>query len=217
MNEFEIIAEPRTGKGSAEARRLRRLGRVPAVVYGGKDEPQSVSLHANDLSKQLHKEAFYSHILTLKIDGKRTQVVLKDMQRHPVGQHVTHVDLLRVSKGQALTMNVPVHFTGEDDAPGRKAGGLFTHHMTELEISCVPADLPESIDVDVGTMEIGDTIQLRDIVLPTGVTLVTHSEDLLDSPVVSVHHAQKLDVEPTEEGEEAAEGEDEGESPRDGD
>ena len=199
MNQFEIIAEPRPGKGSADARRVRRAGRVPAVVYGGKGEPEAVTVSLNELGKQLEHEAFFSHILTLKVGRKSAQVVLKDLQRHPVTARVTHLDLLRVSKDQALTMHIPVHFLNEERAPGRKAGGLFTHHMTEMEITCLPADLPEFIGVDVGAMDVGDVIHLRDLTMPKGVELIAHTEDALDAAVVSVHHAQKLDVEPSAE------------------
>ena len=206
MNQFEIVAEPRSGQGRTEARRLRREGRVPAVVYGGKSEPESLSVVYKDLAKQLENEAFFSHILTLKVGGKSTQVVLKALQRHPVSAFVTHLDLLRVSQSQALQMHVPVHFLNEDTSPGKKAGGIFTHHMTELEISCLPKDLPEYIAVDVGTLDIGDVVHLEQVVLPEGVEIVTHGQEIMDSPVVSVHHAQKMDEEPVEgEGEEEVE------------
>lgn len=203
MNQFEIIAEPRQGKGSAESRRLRSTGRVPGIIYGGKEEPESITVDLKDLARQLENEAFFSHILIVSVAGKSTQVVLKDLQRHPVKSRVTHLDLLRVSRDQKLVMNVPVHFLNEESSPGHEAAGLFTHHMTELEVSCLPSDLPESIDLDVGHLDIGDVIHLNEVKLPSGVELVTHSEDMLESPVVSVHHAQKLDVEPTEEEEEA--------------
>lgn len=204
MNQFEIVAEPRPGTGRTEARRLRRTGHVPAVVYGGKGESESLSVQLKDLTKQLEYEAFFSHILTLNVGGRSEQVVLKALQRHPVSARVTHVDLLRVSQGQALHMHVPLHFSNEQKSPGRKAGGIFTHHMIELEISCLPKDLPEFIEVDVGTMDIGDVLHLEQVALPDGVEVVTHGQELMDSPVVSVHHAQKMDVEPEDE-EEAAE------------
>lgn len=205
MNQFEIIAEPRQEAGSANVRRLRRTGQVPGVIYGAPGEPESVSINLKDLHKQLENEAFFSHILTVKVGAKSSQVVLKDLQRHPVNARVIHVDLLRVSKGHALTMNVPVHFIDEETAPGKKAGGLFTHHMTELTITCLPADLPESLSVEVGGMEIGDIVHLSEVQLPAGVELTGYGEDALDAAVVSLHHAQKLDVEPEEEGEEGAE------------
>ena len=205
MNQFEIVAEPRSGSGSAEARRLRRTGRVPAVVYGGKDEPQSIHVSLKDLSKQLESEAFFSHILTLKVGGKSSQVVLKALQRHPVKFWVTHMDLQRVQQSQALTMHVPLHFLNEDTSPGHREGGIFSRHMTELEISCLPRDLPEYIEVDVGALAIGDVIHLEQVTLPAGVEIVTHGQEIMDSPVISVHHAQKMDVEPEEE--EGVEGE----------
>lgn len=203
MNQFEIIAESRPGNGSAVARRLRRQGRVPAVIYGGKSEPKSVSVQLKDLTRQLENEAFFSHILSVNVDGKAEQVVLKALQRHPVNARVIHMDLLRVSQSQALVMHVPLHFSNEETAPGKKAGGVINHHMIEVEISCLPKDLPEFIAIDVGALEIGDALHVRELVLPAGVTLVTHGMDLAESPVVSIQHAQKLDVEPTEEGEEA--------------
>jgi len=199
MNQFEIIAEPRQGIGRANVRRLRRSGLVPGVIYGGTDAPESVSMNLKDLTKQLEHEAFFSHILTVKVGAKSSQVVLKDLQRHPVSERVIHVDLLRVSQGHALTMNVPVHFLNEETAPGKKAGGLFTHHMSELSISCLPKDLPESINIEVGHMEIGDIVHLHEVTLPAGVELTGYGEDAQDAAVVSLHHAQKLDVEPEEE------------------
>ena len=214
MNQFEIIAESRQGTGRANVRRLRRTGLVPGVIYGGTDAPESVSVNLKDFTRQLEHEAFFSHILTVKVGGKSSQVVLKDLQRHPMNERVIHIDLLRVTQGQALTMNVPVHFLNEETAPGKKAGGLFTHHMSELSISCLPKDLPESINIEVGHMEIGDIVHLHEVTLPAGVELTGYGEDAQDAAVVSLHHAQKLDVEeePAEQeeegGEEAGEGSD---------
>jgi len=159
------------------------------------------------VSLVMENEAFFSHILTLTVGEKRTQVVLKALQRHPVSARVIHLDLLRVSQTQALVMHVPLHFDNEDKSPGRKAGGIFTHHMNELEISCLPKDLPEYIAVDVGHMDIGDVLHLEEVTLPEGVEIVTHGQEIMDSPVVSAHHAQKMDEEPLEGEEEIEPGE----------
>ena len=137
------------GKGAS--RRLRRLDKeVPAIIYGGKSAPQSISLSQNEFDKALANEAFYSHIITLDVDGKSEDVILKDLQRHPAKPVILHADFLRVSKTQKLQTKVPLHFINEDNCVGVKlGGGLLSHNMTELDISCLPANLPEYLEVDV--------------------------------------------------------------------
>ena len=198
MNQFEIVAEHRAGTGRTAARRLRQTGQIPGIIYGGKQAPESIAVSVRALTKQLENDAFFSHILTVKVDGRESQVVLKALQRHPVSARVIHLDLQRISQAEALHMHVPLHFLNEDTSPGKKAGGLFTHHMIEVEVSCLPKDLPEFIAVDVAALEMGGIVHLRELLLPEGVTLVTHGGDL-ETPVVSIQHAQKLDVEPGED------------------
>jgi len=210
MNEYELLAEPREGGGKGVARRLRREGMIPAVLYGAGKDTVTIKLNANDVHKRLENEAFFSHILDVKVGGNGTQAVLKALQRDPTTEQVIHMDLLRVSASQEITMHVPLHFTGEDDCPGRKAGGVANHLLVDLEISCLPKDLPEYIDVDMSNMDIGDSLHLSNLVMPEGVTLLALAQDTEhDQPVVSLQHSQKFEEEEEallEEGEEPEEG-----------
>ena len=201
-----IIAQSRSDSGKGASRRLRRTGLVPGIIYGTGSDPQSISVTHNDLAHQLENEAFYSSILSVEVDGKAQKVVLKDLQRHPARPFIMHLDLLRISSKETIKMSVPLHFMGEEEAPGVKEGGTASHHFTEVEISCLPANLPEYIDVDVSSMEIGDAIHLSQIKLPKGVELpvLALGEDH-DTAVVAILAAR---VEVEEEPEEvAAEGE----------
>jgi large subunit ribosomal protein L25 len=169
---FELNAESRNDMGKGASRRLRRTGKVPAILYGGDSGPQALSLGHNELLRRLEDEAFYSHILTIHIDGKAEQAVLRDLQRHPAKPVILHADLQRVKAGEKLRMHVPLHFIGADIAPGVKtAGGLFIHELNEVEIECLPKDLPEFVEVDVSTMNVSDHLHLSDLKLPAGVEL----------------------------------------------
>ncbi|MGB5733388.1 MAG: 50S ribosomal protein L25/general stress protein Ctc [Thiohalocapsa sp.] len=203
---FEVVAETRSDEGKGASRRLRRQGLVPGIVYGGHKEPQMITLSHSDLLRKLEEESFYSSLLDLKVGDVAAKVVLKDLQRHPAKPFILHVDFQRVSMEERLRMTVPLHFENEEIAKGVKAGGKVSHNVTELEISCLPKDLPEYIEVDVAEMEIGDIVHVSDLALPEGVEL-TSSIDV-DTPVVLIH-AGYSDAEPEEgeEGEEGAEGE----------
>ena len=169
---FELNAESRNDMGKGASRRLRRTGKVPAILYGGDSGPQALSLGHNELLRRLEDEAFYSHILTIHIDGKPEQAVLRDLQRHPAKPVILHADLQRVKAGEKLRMQVPLHFIGADIAPGVKtAGGLFIHELNEVEIECLPKDLPEFVEVDVSAMNVSDHLHLSDLKLPAGVEL----------------------------------------------
>ena len=150
-NEFLLNAEIRSDAGKGASRRLRRLqDRVPGILYGGEAEPQMISVELRELKKALENEAFYSHILTLKVDGKDVQAVLRDLQRHPAKGVPTHADFLRVDKTHKITMNVPLHFINEAGSIGvKKQGGEIQHNISEVEVSCLPQDLPEFIEVDM--------------------------------------------------------------------
>lgn len=167
--DFNLNAESRSDTGKGASRRLRRSGMVPGIIYGSDKEPEMISVKHNELVLHLDQEAFYSHILTVTVDGKAQKVVLKDLQRHPAKPFVTHLDLLRVRAGEKLKMSVPLHFENEETAPGVKGGGIASRHVTEVEISCLPKDLPEYISVDVGALEVGDSVHLSEIKLPEGV------------------------------------------------
>ncbi len=213
-NDFQLNAKARNDMGKGASRRLRRLANeVPAIIYGGKKDPQNISLTHNTLEHALDNEAFYSHIITLDVDGKTEDVILKDVQRHPAKPVILHVDFLRVSKTQKLHTKVPLHFINEDTCVGVKmSGGNISRSMTELDISCLPADLPEYIEVDVAEVDIGQILHISDIKLPKGVESVglSHGEEH-DLPIFTVNKPKAV-VEETDEVEAPeAEGESEGE------
>lgn len=199
MNDFTLNAELRSDLGKGASRRLRRLASlVPAVVYGGDKAPESISLLAKEVTKLLENEASYSHIIELTVAGKKQNVIIKALQRHPAKGHVMHADFIRVVAGQKLTAIVPVHFIGEE-APVKK-GGEVSHVTSELEVNCLPKDLPEFIEVDVSALEIGSIVHLSDVKAPKGVEFVAlaHGNDLA---IANVHAPR---IAPTED--EAEEG-----------
>lgn len=184
---FVVNAEARVDQGKGASRRLRRTGRLPAIVYGGKKPPQSISVDHNELWKSLKHESFYSKILTLNVGGESEQVVLKDLHRHPVREEVMHMDLQRILADVEIRIRVPLHFKGEDVAPGVKTGGgMFEHLANEVEVECLPANLPEFLEVDVSQMNVGDSIHLSQLALPAGVALVELKHDN-DGAVVAIH------------------------------
>ena len=189
MQSFELNAVSRQDKGKGASRRLRRDGQLPGVVYGSAKEAQAITLRHDDVIHQLENEAFYSHILTLNLDKKAEKVVLKDLQRHPYKPVIVHIDFQRISDTEKLTMRVPLHFINEDKCAGVKTGGgVISHIMTELEITCLPKDLPEYVEIDMLEVELGEAIHLGDIKLPEGVEIYTllRGGDPSQS-VVSVH------------------------------
>ena len=202
-NDFQLNATVRNDMGKGASRRLRRLAKVvPAIIYGGKNAPQNISLAQNELEHALQNEAFYSHIITLDVEGKTEDVILKDVQRHPAKPVVLHVDFLRVSKTQKLQTKVPLHFVNEEACVGVKlSGGNISHNMTELDISCLPGDLPEYIEVDVAEVEMGQILHISDITLPKGVESVglSHGEEH-DLPIFTVNKPKAATVD-TEDAE----------------
>ena len=173
MSEAIVLnAEARGDVGKGASRRLRHASKVPAVIYGGDVEPSSVVLMAKDVKKVLENEAFYSQIVTLKVDGADQQVILKDLQRHPASEEAMHMDFQRVSADQAVTTHVPLHFLNEEDCVGVKAGGAITHERVEVSIRCLPADLPEFIEVDMAGVDMGQIVHLSDLNVPANVALV---------------------------------------------
>jgi large subunit ribosomal protein L25 len=195
-NDFQLDAKARDDIGKGASRRLRRLSNeLPGIIYGGKNPPQKITLSHKELNKALQNEAFYSHIITLSVEGKNEEVILKDLQRHPAKPVILHADFLRISKTQKFTTKVPIHFINEDICVGVKVGGgNITRSMTELDILCLPADLPEYIEVDVAEVEIGHIVHISDINLPKGVESVAlnHGEER-DSPIFTVNQP-KLEV-----------------------
>jgi large subunit ribosomal protein L25 len=199
---FDINAQSRSDVGKGASRRLRLEGKVPAVLYGAGKDAISLTLDHDEIFHHLEHEAFYSHILSVKVDGKGEKAVLKDVQRHPSKPKIQHVDFQRVSETDKIHMHVPLHFIGEDVAPGVKAGGLISHLMTSIDIICLAKDLPEYIEVNVSGMETGDAIHLSHIKLPQGVEIPALAQGPdHDLPVISIH-APKGGA--AEEGEEAA-------------
>ncbi len=206
---FKLTAEVRSDKGKGASRRLRRAGKMPAILYGTDQEPTAIVLDHDGLVHHLEHEAFYSHVLTISVDGKDESAVLKDLQRHPAKNQLVHADFQRVSANEKIRMNVPLHFKGEDIAPGVKIGsGLVTHNMTEAEVLCLPKDLPEFLEADLSKLELGQSLHLSEITVPEGVELVElmHGADH-DLPVAQIQatRASVKGAGEEAEGEEAAE------------
>ena len=210
---IELRVNPRQKVGTGASRRLRRLhGQLPGIIYGGAAAPQPVTLDANDLHKAMQQEAFYSQILNVLVDGQAQKAVVRDLQRHPVNEKVLHVDFLRISADKPVQTHVPLHFVNEGKCIGvRSGGGALVRNLIDVEVSCLPADLPEFIQVDVADLEVGHSLHLSDLALPKGVVLValTHGEDR-EIPAVSVQpprggQAAEDEEDAAEGGEEAAE------------
>jgi large subunit ribosomal protein L25 len=168
-----IIAELREDVGKGASRRLRRQGKVPAVIYGGHRDPVTLSVEQGELLHAVENEAFFASILEIKVGKDRTQqAVVRDMHRHPFKPVIMHIDFMRVSAEEVLKISVPVHFAGEEESPAGKASGVvIQHQMTEVEIAALPKDIPEFLEVDLSEMEAGDAVMLSSIVLPEGVTI----------------------------------------------
>ncbi|GAC1038556.1 50S ribosomal protein L25/general stress protein Ctc [Pseudomonas sp. No.117] len=188
MVDFTLNAEVRSDLGKGASRRLRRnAGNVPAVIYGGDQAPTSITLVGKDLAKMLESEAAYSSVITLKVGGSNESVLVKALQRHPSKGYVLHADFLRVVAGQKLTAHVPLHFMNQESSVGvKQQGGEILHTINEVEVSCLPKDLPEFIEVDMAKVELDQIVHLSDLAVPAGVELVSlaHGSDL---PVASIH------------------------------
>ncbi|MFW8590043.1 50S ribosomal protein L25/general stress protein Ctc [Glaciecola sp. 2405UD65-10] len=170
---FNLDATIRTDLGKGASRRLRHEGKVPAILYGAGEEPVSITLEHNKVIQAQEFEAFYSHVLTINVEGKKVEALVKDMQRHAYKPKVTHIDFQRIVAGQALQTNVPLHFINEESADSIKIeGGHAEHHVNDIEISCLPKDLPEFIEVDLSNVALGQTLHISDITLPKGVESV---------------------------------------------
>jgi large subunit ribosomal protein L25 len=198
--DFSLDAESRSDLGKGASRRLRHTGRVPAILYGAGVDPENISLDHNKIRQELENEAFYSHILTINLAGKKQKVILRDLQRHPAKPVILHVDFLRVSDDQEINIHVPLHFIGEDVCHGVKTeGGQISHLITEVEISCLPKHIPEFIEIDLTEFHIGDSIHLTELTLPEGVVLtaLTHGEGY-DQLVANVHATKVAEEEPTD-------------------
>jgi len=186
--EFELNAELRTQLGKGESRRLRRAGKVPAIIYGGTTTPLPITVNQNELLRRLENEAFYSHVLNIRLGNHTERTILKDLHRHPAHPIILHLDLQRIDANHKIHIRVPLHFLNETNAPGVKiSGGRIAHLLTNIDVECLADNLPEHLDVDVGHLEIGQTLHLSDLQLPQGVSihgLVKGSKD--DRPVVTI-------------------------------
>ncbi|MGH8677647.1 MAG: 50S ribosomal protein L25/general stress protein Ctc [Burkholderiales bacterium] len=204
---MEVTASPRSVQGTGASRRLRQSGKVPAIVYGADKPAEVVELNHNALLLQLKQESFHASILTMTLDGKKERVLLRDVQMHPFKKQVLHVDFQRVSANQKIHIEVPLHFINAEIAPGVKlSGGIVNHVMNEVEISCLPDDLPEFIEVDLSGLELGHSVHLSDLKLPQGVESVQLVREE-DAVVATVQVPKAIEVEEPEAAAVPAEGE----------
>ena len=201
MADFELNAELRKDKGKGASRRLRRnADMIPAILYGAGKDPLSLTLAHKDIHKACQNEAFFSHIITINADGDSQQAIVKDLQRHPAKDRIMHADFLRIQMDQAITVEVPLHFLNEDSCLGvRQGGGNVSHNMTSIEISCLPGDLPEYIEVDIEALDLGDAIHISGLKLADGLSIPSLQQGAdHDHVVVSVNapkRAEELDEE----------------------
>jgi large subunit ribosomal protein L25 len=196
---FELNAEPRDDQGKGASRRLRHSGKVPAILYGGKGEARNLSLEQHKLMALIINEKFYSSIVQVNTGADKQTAIVKDVQMHPAKNAVLHVDLQRVDENEKIRLHLPIHFKGEAVAPGVKTqGGVVSHMMADVEVTCLPKDLPEFLELDLSAMNLNDTLFLGDIKLPPGVTVsaLAHGRN---PPVVSVHAPRAAEPEPTAE------------------
>ena len=216
-DDFDLIAEIREDQGKGASRRLRHQGMVPAIIYGAGRPPRALAFDHNRVIQQLDNESFYSSVLNIKVGEKSQAAILKDVQRHPSKAQIMHMDFQRIVEDEEIKMLVPIHFLGEDVAVGvKQGGGKVQHHMTEVEVVCLPRHLPEYLDLDVAELELDEMLKLSDIPLPEGVTIPALAQgEEADRAVVSIHVIKEVVIEEEVEGEEAAEVPVVGEEPAD--
>ena len=201
---FEFTAFPRTQEGRGASRRMRRAGKAPGIVYGGTVAPEPIELDHNALVHALKNEAFHSSILTMKLDGSSQRVLLRDVQMHPFRDEILHVDFQRVDENRKIHIKVPLHFTHAEDSPASKTtDAIISHVLTELDVSCLPKDLPQFIEVNLSTLAVGQSIHVSDLTLPAGVVAVARGPV---SPVVATAVIPRViaEVEEAPAAEEAA-------------
>jgi large subunit ribosomal protein L25 len=222
-DQFELQAEVREDLGKGASRRLRRLANlVPAIIYGGDQDPQPLTMVRKDLEKALENEAFFSHVLTIKVGSEPQKAILKDLQRHPARNDVVHADFMRVNENKPIKVHVPIHFINEAKSHGVKTqGGIVQHQETDIELQCLPRDIPEYIEVDMLNAEIGDIIHLSDITLPEGVTAVAlqlgEDHDLAIASIVAPRLASEAEEEEAAEADADIEAGDEDTGEEEGD
>ena len=202
--QIDLVADYREDTGKGSSRRLRHEGKVPAIVYGGGRPPRNITLNEASLLRQVQNESFFSSILTVKVGERAQPCILKDIQVHPAKRRILHIDLQRIVANEKIRMEIPLHFIGEDTCPGVKLkGGLISHLISEVEISCLPANLPEYIEVDLSAMDLDDIIHLSDIKVPADVELMELSQgEEHDQPVASCQMPRVVVEEDEDEGDE---------------
>ena len=213
-DKFDLIADYREDAGKGSSRRLRRQGKVPAIIYGAGRPPRSLSFDHNKVLHELANESFYSSVLNIKVGDKSQAAIVKDVQRHPAKQQIMHLDFQRIVEDEVIRMNVPIHLVGADIALGVKDGGGTVSQMrTEIEVVCLPKDLPEYLDIDISELELDGLMYLTDIPLPEGVEIPELAQEVEQAqPVVTIHIIKEIVIEEEEEleaveGEEGEEGE----------
>ena len=198
MSDFDLTAESRSDRGKGASRRLRReSGMVPGILYGAGKKPEAISIPHKDLFKACENEAFFSHILDISLEGKTQKAILKDLQRHPSKSLILHADFLRVEMDQVITVEVPLRFVNEESCVGvKQGGGNISRNMASLEVSCLPGDLPEYIEVDIESVGVGESIHMSELVLPStlAVPALQQGSDY-DQIVVSVNAPKRADEE----------------------
>src|SRR5579872_2435584 len=193
---FELDAEFRETQGKGASRRLRREGKVPAILYGGHLEARALTLSHQKLALMLENERFYSTILNLRVGAETQAAILKDVQRHPYKNAIVHIDFQRVEENEKIRISIPLHFTGAAVSPGVKTqGGIVSHMRTQVEVSCLPKDLPEFIEVDISGLSLNESVHLSQLKVPVGVTLTDLVKD--DAAVVAIHSPRAEEPEPT--------------------
>ncbi|MDG2171570.1 MAG: 50S ribosomal protein L25/general stress protein Ctc [Gammaproteobacteria bacterium] len=196
--EFIVNAEKRERKGTSYSRNIRREGLVPGIIYGAGKAEEIISLNKFEVAKNLENDAFYSQVLDISLEGKKQQVILRDIQRHPAKREILHMDFQRIKADEKINVTVPINFINEDIAPGVKIdGGVISHLISELEIVSLPANIPENITVDLKDLSIDKSIHLSELTLPEGVeiTLLQHGVEDSDMAVVVIHKARAEEVE----------------------
>ena len=197
---IELNAELRTDTGKGASRRLRHANKVPAILYGAGKDPENLTLEQKDVQYELQHEAFFTQVLELNIGGKKQDVLLRDLQHHPYKQDILHMDFQRVEAKKEMHVNVPLHFINEDIAPGVKTeGGAISHLMTEVEVVCLPKDIPEFIEVDISELHMGEIVHLSDLKMPAGVEVFALKQGEEHDTAVASIHARKVAEEPAAE------------------
>ena len=194
---MKIVAFERSVQGTGASRRLRNSGKTPGIIYGSKNKPEVIELDHNALFHALRKESFHSSILDLEVGGKSQKVLLRDYQMHPFKPLVLHIDFQRVSAAEKIHMRIPLHFTNAEESAAVKLGGaIISHIANDIEVTCLPADLPEFIEVNLSNIEVGHSIHAKDVALPKGVSLVLHVEQ--ENPVLVNARVPTVKAEPVE-------------------